>query len=330
VGSVKKIIKKIKPDVCHFHHIHCYISYHCFKIAQKYSKAVFLTTHDAMLFNYGKLMPKGGNCVYKVGIKDKVRQARKKYNPFRDILIRHYLKYIDKIFSVSDSLKEVLEVNGIKNVATVHNGIDVNDWEFNQKKTEQFKEKYKIKNKKVILFCGRLSGAKGGEVFLRALEVIVKNEPDALLLVAGLKNTYTQEMMKLANELKVQDAIRFTGWLDRAEMITAYQAADVVVVPSVCLDCFPTINLEAMASQRPVVGTCFGGTPEVVVDNETGYIVNPLNIPLLAEKIVDLLQNPDKAKRFGLKGYQRVKNKFSLDGQVENILEWYCRSVVSD
>ena len=94
-------------------------------------------------------------------------------------------------------------------------------------------------------------------------------------------------------------------------------------MPSIYLDPFPRINLEAMASKKPVVGTCFGGTPEVVINNQTGYIVNPLNAEMMARKIIDLLKNFQKAKKFGEAGYQRVINEFSLEKQVKITLEYY-------
>lgn len=106
-------------------------------------------------------------------------------------------------------------------------------------------------------------------------------------------------------------------------MRIVYNASDVVVVPSLYLDPFPTVNLEAMACKKPVVGTCFGGTPEIVRDGITGYIVNPLNVENMAEKIVDLLKNSEKAKKFGQAGYERVKSQFSLDKQVLETLRWY-------
>ncbi len=56
VSRVKKIIKQIRPDVVHAHNIHKYISYYSLRMAKKYSKAVFLTAHDVMLFHYGKLI----------------------------------------------------------------------------------------------------------------------------------------------------------------------------------------------------------------------------------------------------------------------------------
>ena len=97
----------------------------------------------------------------------------------------------------------------------------------------------------------------------------------------------------------------------------------MVVVLSLYLDPFPTVNLEAMASGKPIVGTCFGGTPEAVANNETGYIVNPYDEKELAAKIIDLLKNPEKAKLFGTNGRHRVEKFFSLDQQVQKTLEWY-------
>jgi len=323
ISKVEKIIKEIKPDVCHFHHIHQYLSYYCFKIAKKYCPAVFLTAHDAMLFNYGKLMPKEGKSIYRVSIKDQISQAKKRYNPFRNIVIYRYLKDIDKIFSISDFLKEALRVNGIKNVVTIYNAIEVNDWKSSLKEIEEFKNNYSLENKKIILFGGRLSGAKGGEVILKAMKLVVKDIPNAILLVIGTKDQYAQKMIQLTKELNIDNNVKFTNWLNRSDIKKAFFASDICVTPSIYGDPFNLFNIEAGAARKPVIGTCFGGTPEIILDNKTGYIINPLNIELLAEKIIDLLKNPQKTKQFGDAGYQRIKNNFSLKEQVEQTLNWY-------
>lgn len=321
--KVKKIIKEIKPDIVHAHNIHWHLSYHCLKIAKKNSKLVFLTVHDVMLIHYGKLMPKNGSCFYKIRAFDQLRQEKKRYNPFRNLIIRYYLKYIDKIFSVSNSVKEVLEINSIKNIETIYNGINVAEWEEDLEKIKVFREKHNLQNKKIILFGGRLSKAKGGEVILKAMPLITKKIKDVILLVAGKKDWYIEKMIDLVKKLGIENNIKFIGWLDREEMKCAFFASDVCVTPSIYLDPFPTVNLEAMASKKPVIGTCFGGTPEIVIDNKTGYIVNPYNIEEMAEKIIDLLKNPQKAKKFGEAGYQRIKENFSLENQVKKVLEWY-------
>jgi len=81
--------------------------------------------------------------------------------------------------------------------------------------------------------------------------------------------------------------------------------------------------LEAMACQKPVVATCYGGSPEIVQDNITGFIVNPLDEELMAKKIIDLLKNSEKAKQFGEAGYERIKKHFNLESQIAQTIHWY-------
>ena len=175
--------------------------------------------------------------------------------------------------------------------------------------------------KKVVLFAGRLSQPKGGVKIIEAMEIVSREIPNTILLVAGDKEGYAKEMIKIAKKKNVR--IVLTGFLDHQGMKAAYHSSDVVVTPSIYLDPFPTVNLEAMACSKPVVGTCFGGTPEVVVDGKTGYIVNPLDEKAMAEKIIYLLKNPAKAKKMGRAGYLRIKENFSTNSNTNQILKAY-------
>lgn len=328
IFNVKKIIKEVQPDIIHAHNIHRYLSYYCLKIAKKYSKAVFLTAHDAMLIGCGKLISKNGNCIYKIRAHDLFREEKKRYNPFRNMIIKHYLKYTDKIFAVSNALKRALEINGIRNIETIYNGINIDEWMADQVKIKKFKENYNLQNEKVVLFGGRLSEAKGGEAILRAMVLVVNAVRDTILLIAGKKDQYAEKMIELAKNLGIDQNIKYTeGWLDRETMKCAFFVSDVCVTPSIYLDPFNLFNIEAATARKPVVGTCFGGTPEIVIDNETGYIVDPNNVELMAKKIIDLLKNPEKARKFGEAGYKRVGENFSLDEQTEETLKWYKKYV---
>lgn len=327
ISRFEKILEEFRPDIVHAQHIHRYISYYCLKIAKKFGAKVFLTSHDAMMINYGKWMPKNWECLYKVNVRDHIKNARKRYNPFRNMMIRHCLKYADKIFSVSDALKDVLRFNGIKNIETIHNGLNVKDWQVDLERNRVFKEKYRLQDKKVILFGGRLSGAKGGDQILKVVALIKKEIDNVVLLVAGERNEYVKKMEELIKRLDMERNVIFTGWLKGCDLKSAYNSVDVCAVPSVCLDPFPTINLEAMICKKPIVATCFGGSKEAVVNGKTGYIVNPYNIKDMANKIVDLLKNPEKAKKFGEAGYERVKKEFSLNNQANKTVELYSRFI---
>ena len=328
VNQVKKIIKKTKPDVVHLFNVHYHLSYHCFKLSKQYCKIVFFTACDTMLFTYSKffsyvdsnnlLIPNNFN--YHISFWDTIKQAKKRYNPLRNLIIRWYLKYIDKIFSLTETLKEALEANHIKNVDVIYPGINLSEWNIERFDVDLFKEKHNIVNKKIIFFGGRIGRWKGGSEIIQSMEKVISKIPEAVLLVAGEENEYVIEMLKLVKEKNI--SMIFTGWLEKEELKIAYHVSNIIVTPSICLDTFNLVNLEAMVCKKPVITTCFGGSSEVVIDNKTGYVINPLNIGVMSEKIIELLKNDEKAKKFGEEGYNRAKN-FSLLKQAKKYLEYF-------
>ena len=95
------------------------------------------------------------------------------------------------------------------------------------------------------------------------------------------------------------------------------QVFDVAVLPSVAGECLPYVLMEAMALRKPVVATRFSGIPEEVEDGVTGTLV-PLRAPkALAEAVIELLRNPDKARAFGEAGRRRVEERFTQKRMLE-------------
>jgi len=329
VGKIKKIIKEIKPDIIHAHNLHYYSSYRCLKIAKKYCPKVFLTAHDVQLFHPGKMIEfidKNDLSIpsefdYKVSPWQQFKRYKKRFNPFRNYVIRYYLRYVNKIFAVSQALKDALNQNGIKNVAVLHNGIDLKEWEIAGSDINQFKKKFNLSAEKLVFFGGRLSALKGGRELISAMAEVDKSISKAVLLVVGRNDQYLNEMSDFAKSRGV--SLLKTGWLKEKELAAAYWSSSVVVVPSVCFDSFPTVNLEAMACQRPVIATCFGGSRELVENNETGFIINPLDIKTMAEKIKLILNDNNLAKDLGDKGYNKVRDHFTVEHQINNVLKFY-------
>ncbi|MBI2042688.1 MAG: glycosyltransferase family 4 protein [Candidatus Nealsonbacteria bacterium] len=309
VGKIRDIIKKIDPDIIHSQDIQKHLSYYCLKIAKEFNKPLFLTARDVMLFSFGKLATRKylERFDARTNWLDHLGQVQKRYNPWRNFFIKRYLKNVDQIFSVSFALKNALGQNGINNVEVSHTGLDVNDWQISPEKVMNFKRKYGLLDKKIVLLAGRVSGLKGCEQARRAMEKVQEEVPRAFLLVVGDSGS--------------------VGWLQGEDLKAAYHSSEIVIMPSICLDAFPRSNLEAMACKKPVVATCFGGSAEVVEDGKTGYIVNPLNVDLFAEKILDLLKNPGKAKAFGEAGFQRIQDDFNLTGHVNQTLDYYQKAL---
>ncbi|MBI5138665.1 MAG: glycosyltransferase family 4 protein [Candidatus Vogelbacteria bacterium] len=325
VSRVEELIRQLKPDVVHANNIHFYLSYACLKVAKKNCKAVVFTARDVMTFNFSKLTTKRylENFDYHTTWRDHIKQAGKRWNPLRNIIIKRYLGYADKILAVSDALRKALEQNRIRNVEVMHSGIDVDSWRVSNEDGINFRQKYGTDNKKVILFGGRLSDAKGCKQVLGAMVEILKNIPNAVLLIVASLDGHTNQLTAEANKLEIGDRLLFTGWVGRDKIKFTYACADIVLVTSICFDSFPRIVLEAMASGKPVVGTCYGGASEAIIDGVTGYVVNPFDVDIMSKQIVDLLSNHHKAAEFGHAGRQRIQADFNLDIKVSELISDY-------
>ncbi len=325
VRQVSQILKQLDPDVVHVNNIHFYLSYYSIKIAKRYADVVVWTGRDVMSFNFAKLTTKRylKNFDYRTSWRDHVSQAKKRWNPFRNFLIRKFLQIPDALFSVSAALQKALEQNGIPNVRVTHTGVDLAEWKCLPAEVERFKEKFGLVGKKVVLFGGRLSEAKGGLKVLEAMSEVVRKFPETMLLVVSSVDGHTEEMSRVASQLGIEKHLIFTGWTAREDMKFAYGSADVVLVPSICFDSLPRVVVEAMAAGKPVIGTWYGGAPEIIQNDVTGYVINPFNSTEMAEKILDLFQHPEKKERFGLASRKRVETSFNLSQKVADLIAMY-------
>lgn len=110
--------------------------------------------------------------------------------------------------------------------------------------------------------------------------------------------------------------------LKEEEVIQMYSSARVFICPSV-YEPFGIINLEAMACKAPVVASAVGGILEVVVPEETGYLVTPGKPTEIAEAVKKLLKDPAMAVRFGENGRKRVQQYFSWTSIAEKTRDLY-------
>ena len=179
--------------------------------------------------------------------------------------------------------------------------------------------------KKVMLFGGRLSRDKGSTPLLHALSKIRKAIPNVMLLAIGNPKTWAGLHKEAAVMEDLSPYIRNIDWLPKEGMRAAYGACDVVTTPSLCLDTFNLMNAEAMANSKPVVGTCFGGTPEVVENGVTGFICNPLHTDEYANLLLTLLSDDALAVKMGKAGKERVEKLFTVERQTEKYLALYER-----
>jgi len=327
LAPLRALLKQIQPDVVNGHNIHLYLSYASFRVARRLGIPAVFTSHDAMPFAYTKfdyfVDPKRCGvetpAQYRLPPLFNLKQMRLRYNPFRNLLIRRTLAHDTNIRTcVSQAQRDALEANGLPPFRVVHNGLDPKCFDVSPERVEALRQKFNLVGKRIILFSGRLTSLKGGKQLLEAMQRLLPEFPDLRLLTLSPVAPDFQ-----GYEGVVNDHVCNGGWLDGADLAAAYHLADVVTMPSVIMETFGMVNLEGMAARKPLVSTCYGGSPEVVRDGETGYIINPFDAAMYADRLGRLLRDSELRTRMGEAGYSRLIEHFTLTRQIEAMTAIY-------
>ncbi len=240
-------------------------------------------------------------------------------------LAEHFMpRMADRIITVSNALrKRVIEKGKIEGskVVVVNAGVKpISSGMTASRRVLNIKDVLALNTAApLIVTVGQLTPQKGVKYLLAAATHILREVPNAQILVVG-DGPQKHELEIMAEKLGVYRKVGFTGWRDDARDIMA--AADVIVLPSL-IEGMPYSMLEAMVSGTPVVSTSTGGIPELLVDRETGFLVPPKKPRALSDAIVYLLQNKDIAVQMGIAGRRRVEEQFDLKKTITGTLDIY-------
>lgn len=163
---------------------------------------------------------------------------------------------------------------------------------------------------------------KGLYYLLQAIHEVAQTRPVRLTVIGNPKKD--GGVVKLIKALNIGHLIDFTGRVTDGEFVRHYARASVAVVPSV-YEGFGLPVGEAMASGIPVISTTGGALPEVAGD--AAVLVPPRNPKALAQAIIYLLDNPEKAAKMGLAGYDRVMKHFTWKTAAEQTVEAYRETI---
>lgn len=216
----------------------------------------------------------------------------------------------DCVIAVSCEMKkDILKCYNIaeEKVRVIHNGIDLD--EYKRVETDTARREYGIWED-YILFVGRMSRQKGIFHLLDAVRSLP--EDVQIVLCAGAPDTEEVEREVVREAAKWRNVRLIREMVPKDKIIELYSHARVFCCPSI-YEPFGIINLEAMACETPVVASAVGGITEVVVDGETGFLVEPGRSDELARALVKLLRDEELARTMGKAGRQRVELFFSWD-----------------
>ena len=298
-------LDKIKPDIIHAHNMHYFSAVHG-KLLNEYAKAnkvpLVLTAHN----------------VWDDGLFLDLTTKTVKWN---------------HVIAVSQYIKDELEGVGLKDkdVTVVYHGVDVNLFKPAAPSAEIFKKYPRLKGKRIIFHPARMGLAKGCDTSIKAMSEVVKQIPDAMLVLCGTKHIIdwnsTQEkeiayLLHLVKILKLEENV-FVNMIPHKIIPKFYNISSVSLYPSSACEPFGITMLESLASEVPMVVTDAGGMPEIIKEGLNGFVVRVKRHFELADKIIRLLKDDELRKRLGENGREMVTSNFTVEKMTDDTIKIY-------
>jgi len=230
------------------------------------------------------------------------------------------------VLGPSDAVTRNLAAAGIERakLRTVYNGVDLALFVPSPEAAARARQSLKLTPQQTSIgLPGQLLPYKGHQLLIDAARTILERYPDArFYLIGALENPpYQADLERRLRQSGLDGSFVFTGW--RPDIYDVLQAMQVVVVPTVTPEPAALTLIEAMALERPLVATRTGGTPELVIDGETGLLIDPGTPAPLGAAILRLLDDPALARRLGASGRRRIEQHFTMAGHQAAILRLY-------
>jgi len=175
-------------------------------------------------------------------------------------------------------------------------------------------------NDLIIALVGRISRWKGQQVLLEAFEKLTKDIQNIKLVFIGSpppnQDGFQLQLEEKITEKKLESKVTIVPFTKNIEAL--WQSIDIAVVPSIEPEPFGLVAVEAMLAKKPVIASNHGGVTEIVINNETGFLVKPNSIEDLKETLKKLVLDDSLRVAFGQSGYQRAIQHFSINCYVKN------------
>ncbi|MFO0891133.1 MAG: glycosyltransferase [Isosphaeraceae bacterium] len=227
-------------------------------------------------------------------------------------VVRHLSRLVDRFVCVSADVAALSMADGIapRRIETILNGID----------TQRFSYSGPNPGGPVVAVA-RLSPEKDIANLVRAAAIARRSDPGLRIQVAG-GGPRRGELDLLVRELGVDEIVTLLG--ETRDVRSVMMRGSIFVLPSRSEGISLTL-LEAMASGLPTVATRVGGSPEIVVEGETGLLVPPADPEALAGALLRLRRDPEAACRMGQAGRSRVERDFSVQRMMDDYRTIYTR-----
>ena len=251
-------------------------------------------------------------------------------NPFYYVLEKSTYWIDEGTAVISKDVMDYVLDKGIKykNIEVIYNGIDIEKFDkIPVKKWYLYDELEIPRDIKLVGMVAWLypNNIKGHEDFLKAAKIILDERKDVRFVIVGgnpyRQYNYKEQLINLTKDLGIERYVYFLG--TRYDIPNVLDSLACLVLPSRVREGFGMVLIEAMARRIPTIGTDVGGIPEVVENGKTGVIVPPGDIYSLAEAILKLISEPERANTMGILGRERVERMFTVEIMAKNYEKFY-------
>lgn len=244
--------------------------------------------------------------IYLYGLDIEVR------HPLYRLFWRPFFRYFERVLVISHYTRDLAIKAGIpaEKIDILHPGVTLPDLSQHQNYRDQFRERFALDNRPLMLFVGRINPRKGLSVFVRhILPTIVAKIPDAQLVVIGdepknaLKHTpgESTKVQRALIESGLINAVHFLGSQDDETLSKAYMAADVLVFPVQeipgDIEGFGMVAIEAAAHNLPTIAFAVGGVPDAIRESVSGELIPAGDNDAFSRAVINLLTE-DTARNF--------------------------------
>lgn len=295
-----------------------------FRYRDRYDIVHFHGASLPFFFNILPLKLLGKKIIAKVAaakVSVEAGSLRDRYFGLGNAIIR-LLRTVDGFVAISSEIAEGLQNDGIpsERIHRITNFIDTSQYSpAAEDEKVRLKEALALGNGSLVTFSGRFDQRKGISYLLEAWETVAASAPGARLLLLG-DGFLLEEMKKKATAMSIDGSVIMKGHV--VNVIDYLRASDICVLPSL-QEGMPNALLEAMACGLPVVATRIGGVSDVVQDGYSGIIVEPGDSRALAEGILGLLKDKERAGTIAEGAFRRMRDFYSLDSIVTKYKELY-------
>jgi len=207
--------------------------------------------------------------------------------------------------AISKSVTKVAAQSMVK----IAPGIDTDH--FSPQDARELRNELGLSEKKVIVSVGRLVHRKGQDVLIEAMPAIIKDVPNAHLLMIG-EGPYRGYLENRVKALGIQESVTFIGRIHYVDLPRYLCAGDLFVMPSrsrlagLEVEGLGIVYLEASACGLPVIAGDSGGAPDAVLEGQTGLVVDGTQKSEVASAVVELLLDPERSHAMGIRGRQWI------------------------